>query len=115
MWRSVKALEERNKRLLREREEWIEKALQLSKRLHDLRCADAKMAVNNVARLKERLRSTTPPSNATAQDGQVSPRSVASSGRPALSPRNPDPAQHGPGRGTQSLRVALEHHGTPGA
>ena len=34
MWRNVKALEEENKRLRKELEEWIKKALELSKRLH---------------------------------------------------------------------------------
>ena len=56
MWRSVKSLEEQNKRLSQERDEWVAKALQLSKRLYDLQCAEraelargahAKMAVNS--------------------------------------------------------------------
>ena len=36
MWRNVKALEEENKRLRKELEEWVKKALELSKRLHSL-------------------------------------------------------------------------------
>ena len=36
MWRNVKALEEENKRLRKEREEWVNKALELSKRLNAL-------------------------------------------------------------------------------
>ena len=34
MWKNVKALEEENKRLRKELEEWVKKALELSKRLH---------------------------------------------------------------------------------
>ena len=56
----------------------------------------ADMAVNSVARLKERLRA------AAGNADRVSP-GAASSGR-ALAPRNPDPAQHAD-RG-QNLRVA---------
>ena len=36
MWRNVKALEEENKRLRKELEEWVKRALELSKRLHCL-------------------------------------------------------------------------------
>ena len=36
MWKNVTALEEENKRLRKELEEWVEKALELSKRLHNL-------------------------------------------------------------------------------
>ena len=36
MWRNVKALEEENKRLRKELEEWVKRALELSKRLHSL-------------------------------------------------------------------------------
>ena len=36
MWRNAKALEEENKRLRKELEEWVKKALELSKRLHNL-------------------------------------------------------------------------------
>ena len=34
MWKNVKALEEENKRLRKELEEWVKRALELSKRLH---------------------------------------------------------------------------------
>ena len=37
MWKSVKNLEEENKRLRQEREEWINRALKLSRLLHDTR------------------------------------------------------------------------------
>jgi len=37
MWKNVKMLEEENKRLRTEREEWIQRALELSKLLHDER------------------------------------------------------------------------------
>ena len=37
MWRNVKLLEEENKRLHKERQEWVDRALDLSKRLHDAR------------------------------------------------------------------------------
>ena len=36
MWKNVKALEEENKRLRKELEEWVRKALELSRRLHNL-------------------------------------------------------------------------------
>ena len=52
MWRNIKALEEENQRLRKEVREWVNKALELSKRLH----ASDPMAVNSTARLKERLR-----------------------------------------------------------
>ena len=34
MWRNVKVLEDDNKRLRKELEEWVDRALELSKRLH---------------------------------------------------------------------------------
>ena len=37
MWKNVKALEEENKRLRKEKEEWINRALQLSKTLYNER------------------------------------------------------------------------------
>ena len=43
MWRNVKALEEENKRLRKEREEWVSKALELSKpALADISILNAK-------------------------------------------------------------------------
>ena len=37
MWKNVKALEEENSRLRQQREEWVDKALALSKRLYEER------------------------------------------------------------------------------
>ena len=53
MWKNVKALEEENRRLRKELEEWDKNAHELSKRLH---ASGAPMAVNSVAQMHARFK-----------------------------------------------------------
>ena len=112
MWKNVKALEEENQRLRKEVREWVNKALELSKRLH---ASDA-MAVNSVERLQERLRTAAARrGQPAAEESTRATGSNAQAGRGALDPSGEKALPIGKGRRSESLLVALERPGVANA
>ena len=105
MWKNVKALEEENQRLRKEVREWVNKALELSKRLH---ASDA-MAVNSVERLQERLRTAAARrGQPAAEESTRATGSDAQAGRGALDPGVENALSVGANRRPKSHQLAPE-------
>ena len=137
MWKNAKALEEENKRLRKELEEWVKKALELSKRLHasgagarsaaGRACAQnaatqasdpstsSAMAVNSVAQMHARFKSAhaAPRSESATQNRPCTSQASSSSGRTAVESRVREPSPIAPRGRAESLKLALERYGVP--
>ena len=112
MWKNVKALEEENKRLRKELEEWVKKALELSKRL---RASGAPMAVNSVAQMHALFKSAraAPASKPAAQASESASSSSSSFGRAANDSRFPQASSDVSGRRESGVRLASERPSEP--
>ena len=112
MWRNVKALEEENKRLRKELEEWVKKALELSERLH---ASGAPMAVNSVAQMHARFKSarTAPGSDPAAQRSESTSSASSSSGRAANDSRFPQASSDVSGGRESRVLLASERPSEP--
>ena len=112
MWKNVKALEEENKRLKKELEEWVRRTLELSKRLH---ASGAPMAVNSVAHMHARFKSAraTPGSKPADQASESASSSSSSSGRAANDSRFPQASSDVSGRRESGVLLAPERPSEP--
>ena len=110
MWKNVKALEEENQRLRKEVREWVNKALELSKRLHA-----SGMAVNSVAQMHARFKSarTAPGSDPAAQTSESTSSASSSSGRAANDSRFPQASSDVSGRRESGVLLASERPSEP--
>ena len=109
MWKNVKALEEENQRLRKEVREWVNKALELSKRLHA-----SGMAVNSVAQMHARFKSArTAGSDPAAQTSESTSSASSSSGRAANDSRFPQASSDVSGGRESRVLLASERPSEP--